>query len=107
VLVFCGFKHLMMFWVGSVAGRGQIDISWVLPFSLEFKVYLLLSRRGVRTDKLWSLLRKPALMICRSAPYQPQNRPRTFITCLNPQKTSIVYYILYYTLGWLRSHHQT
>ena len=36
-----------MFWVGSVAGRGQIDISRVLPFSMGVKVYLLLSRRGV------------------------------------------------------------
>jgi hypothetical protein len=35
-----------MFLVGSVAGRGQIDIG-VLPLSMEVKVYLLLSRRGV------------------------------------------------------------
>jgi hypothetical protein len=38
---------LQMFWISSVAGRGQINISWVLPFPVKVKVYLLLSCCGV------------------------------------------------------------
>jgi hypothetical protein len=53
-----------MFWVGSVAGRGQIDITCVLPFSVEVKVYLLLSRRGVTLCVLCCIRGCPSRGLC-------------------------------------------